>query len=130
MKKLLLISVLLGTIILAGCGQQWLSENELFEKKQECAKYKEGLQSEIDKSQNEVEQANGYYLETIVEIFYSPIKNSCFAITNERSSRDRKEYNNYEWIIDLLSNEKTNYNRNNHDEMIYFREKVKELKWE
>gem|GEM_PF-3839224 len=63
-----------------------------------------------------------------MEIFYSPTKNSCFAITNERSSRDRKEYNDYDWIIDLLSNEKTNYNRKNNDEMIYFSEKVKELK--
>lgn len=118
-------------VILTGCSQQkWLSQGELFEKKQECFTYKDNLQKEIDKSQNEVEKADWYYYERIVEIFYSPTKNSCFAITNERSSRDRKEYNELDWIIDLLSNEKTNYNRDNNNEMIHFGEKIKELKWE
>lgn len=130
MKKNLLLLLVFSVFFLSGCtSTSKPSHDELFKKKQECAKYKEGLQNEIDKSQNKVEQASGYYLETIVEIFYSPTKNSCFAITNERSSRDLKEYNDYEWIIDLLSNEKTNY-KNNSDDIIYFNEQVKALKGE
>ena len=86
MKKFLLIFALIWVLVLTWCSmQKWLSKDELFEKKKECASYKEWLQNEINKLQNEVEKANGYYLETIVEIFYSPTKNSCFAITNERS---------------------------------------------
>ncbi len=130
MKYFTAVCLLVWVLVISGCTDtKQLSQSELFEKKQECAKYKDGLQNEIDKSQNKVEQASGYYLETIVEVFYSPTKNSCFAITNERSSRDLKEYNDYKWIIDLLSNENTNY-KNNSDDIIYFNEQVKELKGE
>jgi len=113
MKKFLSISLLLSILFLYGCStSNKLSADQLFEKKQECAKYKESLQGEIDKM-------GSSYSETINEIFYSVPKNSCFALTY----RVRENHDSYV-ITDLLTNEITTYS----EEMYY--KKVKELKWE
>jgi hypothetical protein len=54
MKKLLSISFLLSLILLYGCStNNKLTADQLFEKKQECAKYKESLQKEIDQRSKE-----------------------------------------------------------------------------
>lgn len=95
MKKLLLFSILLGSMILTGCGQQkWLSQDELFSKKQECISYKDKISIQaVDILDSGFE---------VGEIFYSPIKNSCLYIT-----KDKNEWiynSSYLAIIDYFNN--------------------------
>gem|GEM_PF-5911694 len=47
-------------IFLTGCStnNNKISQSELFEKKKECFTYKDDLQKGIDKSQNEIENAD------------------------------------------------------------------------
>jgi hypothetical protein len=80
MKKILLISVLLGSLILVGCAkQQELSQENLFEKKQECAKYMNDLTKRNEQYNYSDSDKNGSISNSsqIEEIFYSPVVNSC-----------------------------------------------------
>lgn len=128
MQKLLILSFL-GVVILAGCAQQGLSQSELFEKKQECIKYKEGLQKEIDKESERIENFGDWsYKSTfIAEIFYSTKENTCFAITDETliSNNGNSVRSNY--IINLLTNEAVRYTENTIDR---YYERLKEIKSE
>jgi hypothetical protein len=115
MKKLLLLVLLSSSLILVGCSQKWLSQSELFEKKQECSKY-----------------AN-YEEQWTYEIFYSEKANSCIYTIQETVKW---------WIYDALTQSilyesesplKCSYmeseekcNKIERD----FEQKVKELKWE
>lgn len=116
MKKFLLLWVL-GLAILAGCAQQGLSQSELFEKKQECIKYKEGLQKEIDKEVKRVENFWdwSYESDVITEIFYSNKENTCFALTSETMILSNGNQFNYSKIINLLTNEEVSYSDDNID---------------
>lgn len=82
MKKLIAISAILWLSVLAGCSQQGLSQqalsqSELFEKKQECTKYKDIIQKEVDKSLIRDDDEYMSYDVYLKDIFYSPVKNSC-----------------------------------------------------
>jgi uncharacterized protein YcfL len=50
MKKFLLL-IFLASIALAGCASK-LTQEQLFEKKQECAKYKDKIQAEFSNENN------------------------------------------------------------------------------
>jgi len=90
MKKLLWISFLLGLIFLWGCATtNKLSQDELFEKKQECV----GHRDAIEKISKEKYWDVGY--DFVEEIFYSPKLNSCLYTINETNTW---------WIYDFFSN--------------------------
>lgn len=111
MKKFLLISVFLGSMIFVGCSQQkWLSQDKLFEKKQECAKYKNEMQKQLsDFSLNGIENV----LE-VKEIFYSPIKNSClFTVNIKQESLDTNESQENQENIKNISKTIIDYFGNN-----------------
>jgi len=78
MKKLL-IPIILATFLLAGCTSQKakLTDDQLFEKKQECNKYKDEIQKVIDNSLIRDDDEYFSYQVRLKEIFYSPVKNSC-----------------------------------------------------
>lgn len=127
MKKPLFL-ILLATLILTGCSSQKLSQDQLFEKKQECLQYKESLQKEIDTEELESQQELWiYHSENIWEIFYSTKENSCFALTSYTRI--------FDWntaicnkIINLLNNTQTIYC--NQDEQISYYDRLQELKGE
>jgi len=97
MKKLLLISVLLGSIILAGCNQKWLSESELFTKKQECAKLKNDIETDIEKARNGDARLD--------KIFFSPKQNSCLYTMTRSFMTDDSVNMEFYTLVDALSNE-------------------------
>ena len=132
MKTLLIGFLFLGVFFVSGCTtSNKLSTNELFEKKQECEKYKESLQKEIDKETKAFENMWNFYSENIEEIFYSESKNSCFAIIDWRYIiKNDGGKSEYKKIVDILSNELSNYNKLEHKNMTYYNEKIKSLKWE
>ncbi len=85
MKKILIISILLGSIILSGCNsQRWLSQNELFENRQKCLNYTNEIQKEILSWNNEISSYN------IEQIFFSPEKQQCFIVINNKDHVDQE----------------------------------------
>lgn len=100
MKKLLLISLVLSGILLKGCSQQkWLSQDELFEKKQECISYKDKMNIQVIQLIDSDFEVN--------EIFYSPIKNSCLYTAKVKywiKINDFTDNSLYTAVIDYFNN--------------------------
>lgn len=122
MKKLLFI-VLLSSLVLAGCAQQGLSQSELFEKKQEC---------------NDLyQEAVNYYGDRIdgeSQIFYSPIKNTCFfsffgypEVPSDYDPENPVNSVTPMFIVDWLTKEEYDIVYSNYPER---EKKIQELKWE
>ncbi len=92
MKKLLVLSFL-GILILAWCSKQGLSENELFEKKQECAGLQnamlEQLQSKDRFKEQFIGEDNTKSEVYVKEVFYSPIRNSCLYTSDQSAGISR-----------------------------------------
>lgn len=133
MKRAVITVVLLTSVLLAGCTEQkkWLSQDELFKKKQECITYKTSLQEEIDKKTQMLWKADILYTETIDEIFYSIAENSCFAVTYVVTSINW-DYIHKNTIINLLSNERDDYGDEGGaiNSTALFSERMRRLKWE
>lgn len=69
MKKFLLVSALVWVLVLTWCDmQKWLSQDELFEKKKECASMKDKIQEEQS------------VWVSVSEVFYSKKLNSCLYV--------------------------------------------------
>lgn len=119
MKRLLLISVLLGSIILAGCSQNWLSQDELFQKKQECAKYINIAEERMKYLESTNVSIN------IDDIFYSSQLNTCILWLKAIYVNLDIYQESYD-IYDLLIKKplETAITKENYDK------KTKELKWE
>lgn len=122
MKKSLLL-IFLAAIVLAGCTNG-LSKSELFEKKQECASYKDEIQKEISKQ---------LWVNSLIEIFYSPVRNSCMYHYSNVNAEAVVDYFTKEVVIDWLKLFDTNDTgvqkiliENQRD----FKKWLKELKWE
>gem|GEM_PF-3979033 len=82
-----------------------MSAEQIFEKKQECAKYIDDIQTDIDKN-NEIFSQNESYYESLTEIFYSESKNSCFALIDIKKQTTGKLIKSKK-IIDLLTAKQT-----------------------
>lgn len=120
MKKFLLISLILWLTILSGCSQQkWLSQNELFEKKQECIKY-------INIAEERIK-----YLETdnvsinIDDIFYNSQLNTCILWLKATYINLDIYQESYD-IYDLLLKKPIKTAITKED----YNKKIQELKWE
>lgn len=119
MKKFLLISLLLGSIILAGCGQQQLSQNELFEKKQECNKYQDIADNFLHLKYPETDWV--YVKYEILDVFFSKTLNTClywFKAFDRLCGINywceyASDYDTYIdfWIYDVLSRKEVFYKR-------------------
>lgn len=131
MKSIILL--LIPLLFLSSCTIDWNDEKDIkiaelekqiqddtFNKKQECTKYT----SEIEKRINADISNQLHWFKIIKEIFYSKNKNTCFVIIEEKESDTLNEY----YVIeDLLSKEKTRYNKNT--EILLYGNKIQELKW-
>jgi len=125
MKKFLLIGWIVFGLILAGCGQQgWLSKDELFEKKQECANYKSNIEKSIEEENSKNLNAHKY----LEEIFYSTKKNSCLYTYTTSAGENISHF-----LVDYLTNEVViwyNEKTSSIDRFKEFDNTVKEFKWE
>jgi len=134
MKKIFLIFLLAYGFILTGCSQQkWLSQDKIFEKKQECIKYKINIEEEIDGKNTEKWFQESFY--ELDQIFYSPIKNSCLYsykrvwLQNNLTIRSFLDY----FIVDYLTKDmifETNIWAENTESLKTYNEKIRELKWD
>lgn len=142
MKKFLWFSFLLGFVFLGGCATNTpitskvssdvISQNDLFKKKQECLKYSDDMLIFAKKYHSAI-----YELE---EVFYSPIKDSCYFIAKEWVlQRIVFDYLNQKAVLDLWfwpncfeyqGEEKIQcFNDETHTRIEYDNE-IKKLKWE
>lgn len=125
MKRFLLVSVLVWALILTWCSQQkWLSQNELFEKKQKCASYKDEIQKEISKQ---------LWVNSLNEIFYSPTRNSCMYRYSNVNAEAVVDYFTKEVVIDALNLFDTNdtgVQKTLMEGQKTFTKWLKQLKWE
>lgn len=108
MKKSIILSLGLS-LILTSCTIDWKDENTEFKKKQECIKYKNWLQKDIDKRIKDYNYNEDWfkqtYTEKILEILYSKKYNTCYAITSNNTFWIKKEWRSNIVKIDLLSNQ-------------------------
>lgn len=111
MKKTWIL-LIFGLILLSGCNtttKNNISESEFFEKKQECAKYKDAIQKEVNNSLIRDDDQYFSYDVQIRDIFYSPVENSClygvYYIYQDKS--DPKDTCGTYVIQDYLSNNDT-----------------------
>ena len=144
MKKYIPI-LLVTSLLLSACSIDWNDEkdkkitelqaeieNDVFKKKQECQKYQEEVERRIQKSEKELNDIWDHYNETINEIFYSKSKKTCYALISSLWIREKKanDIERYNIILDILSNDSTNYRLNDKDTMAQYYIKIRELKWE
>lgn len=74
MKKHLLLLLVFLMFFISGCSStSKLSQNELFEKKQQCESYKSQMETDAQKHYWEI------YI-WVINIFYSPKRNSCLYV--------------------------------------------------
>lgn len=127
MKKLFILSMILLSLTLVWCAQNKLSQDELFNKKQECLTYKDNLQKDIDKDKLYMETNGWSYSARIKEIFYSPVDNTCIGVVGiiGRFSKEPNDIFSEIQIIDILENQSTSYEL---DELAY--QIIAMLKWE
>jgi hypothetical protein len=91
MKSLTLL--LIPLLLLSSCAIDWNDEkdkkiaelekqiqDDSFKKKQECSKYIPILENKIKEKEKNLNVDGVFYNETINEVFYSPIKQTCIRL--------------------------------------------------
>lgn len=107
MKKFLsLIVIVIFTLV--GCNtnaSKTLSNNELFEKKKECASLKKELETYIKTEMSWEEDSTGSSRSAYLgKIFYSPKRNSCMYTVETASDVNDDRSHGY-WLFDAFTNE-------------------------
>ena len=148
MHKLTLL--LIPLILLSSCTIDWNDEkdtkiaelekqvqDDIFEKKQECAKYIPLIEKKIKAKEDDLNIENDYYHETINEVFYSSVKKTCIWLWNSLwivQNRNTQEWwairNEYNHILDILSNDETTYDLTDSTITAKYYDEVRKLKWE
>ena len=143
LKKLFIIFLLFGSLIFTGCStQKWLSQDELFEKKQECASYWDIIGDFLDSKYPEIDWI--YVKYEISDVFFSKELNTCLywfkafdrlcGINNGcKYSTDYDTYVDF-WIYDVLSRKEIFYKKTDSWAWVKnsekeFNNKIKEFKW-
>ena len=120
-----------------------MTDDQLFQKKQECAEYKEKaikLIKEYDDEITKIEKDQWIFMKhtrSLWEIFYSPVKNSCLYSTNVIEETDGiitdfyifKDLFNKEYDEGIIIQDE-NRNLDNEKSFIAYKQRLKELKWE
>lgn len=145
MKKIIWFSFLLGLIFLGGCTTtNKLSQADLFQKKQECAKYQDVIKKEIQDYNDQIRQIeqsqwiNMKHSRILWELFYSPIKNSCLYsiyLIEETAKWDTINWYKMKDFFDKGYEENFIMQDENGNWDIYggytsYQNRLKELKWE
>lgn len=143
MKKLLPF-ILLTSLLFSACSIDLTGEkdkkiaelekqtqDDVFRKKQECQKYQNEIEKWIEKREKELNDTWDFYDERLEEIFYSYVKKSCIALiySNWIHQEKKEESEQYEIILDILTNDQTNYNRKDQKMMLLYSNEVASLKW-
>lgn len=138
MKKILimLISLIAGITITWCDFTNWLSKNDVFEKKQECTKYKDSMLKDwIEINQDWMNRTWDPYKLNVEEIFYNQNENSCFYVLSVSKFVDMVVGNKYtdyillnKYVYNYLSKEEVLSTTNLSEEQ--FNISLKELKWE
>ena len=124
MKKFLWISFLLGLIFLWWCATtNKLSQDELFEKKQECASYTSEMYKDIEKW--------WYEDPLILDVFYSSSINSClYEFNTARNSLILVDYFSKKTLWSAWINCEPDYYETCMAQQKVLFDTMKELKWE
>ena len=128
MKKFLSISLLLSVLFLYGCSSSnKLSADQLFEKKQECAKLENDMRAQLESPERywwRLEDTTIY----LSEIFYSPSRNSCLYksefIMGDNYDLAINDYFTKEVVYQTFCDIKNGYNTCSDE----FRQRLEELK--
>lgn len=119
MKKIFLLSLLLLWLTITWCSSK-LSQDNLFEKKQECANKEAEIRNEIYNIYKDFVLVQNWTLE---EIFYSSTKSSCLyvAVSENWLDKDIRDFFTKELYISKSKWLNINWE---------FEIKLQELKWE
>lgn len=140
MKKFLPI-LLATSLLLSACGIGWNNKEDLFQRKQNCLKYKNEISKTIKDRINTLAQWKDKYTheEDFLEVFYSPIKNSCLyavRVTEVQDGLTCVDYQIHDYLSSSLVNMYLEMKKNNPNECdttateVKYYQALKELKWE
>ncbi|AHB41552.1 hypothetical protein P148_SR1C00001G0762 [candidate division SR1 bacterium RAAC1_SR1_1] len=116
-KKIIVASLLISGIFITGCSiekqnsedKTTMTENQIFDKKKECANYKDKIIAEIEKRNTEYTYDGQESYEKLGSIFYSIQKNTCMYDTRgffKYNIDGKTESRDVVTVYDYFSNEK------------------------
>ena len=82
-----------------------LGDKNLFQMKEECAKYRNDIDIQLEKNAFEYAQTNFNSTQSFIELFYSPKVNSCLYVLSEVGYRDGAILFEQPKLVDALSGE-------------------------
>lgn len=149
MKKIIMFVMALCFVILFGCSKSTtstitpdntntVSDNDFFQRNQECLSYKEQIEKDLLDNQKKLNRWK-YSLE---QIFYSPVKKACFFVSIVETYYWAPYGNTEKWLYKYWNHSvysesefNCNYyydeNKNLQDNKCYeLDNEVKKLKWE
>lgn len=121
LKKIIIFLLPLLFIITLGCNNTKNDKN-IFQKKQICINYKNEIENYIQNNYDDYRK--------VIDVFYSPIKDSCLYIIKKWREKNVIDYlSNTDILTNHCENEKWNIIECIKNEE-KFNKKIKKLKWE